>query len=239
MKYYWFGDSWVWGDELQHFVPAEQCTQSGFPRIVSDMFGAECVNLAQRGSSIDLLPYEFSKIVNDIDPTVDKVFFFLTADHRASKFDQNGELKNILPSAYSEHNIHEHIEKWYKYFDNPYQRLYNYDCIVNLLYFWCANLSIDCYFANIFTVQNQTMFDQVPKENWLVPKNKCIAEYILPVVGNESVITQDQPGVTVEQWRQQEPCVAKYITPCTAHPNLDGHQEIAKQLIKVLNAKTE
>jgi hypothetical protein len=56
MKFYWFGDSWVYGDEL------DLSKDLPFAEIVSKHFDAKCVNLGQCGSSIDDIPFEFYKI---------------------------------------------------------------------------------------------------------------------------------------------------------------------------------
>ena len=45
MKFYWFGDSWVVGDELELTVPYDQRSQYVFAQLFSDHYGVECVNL--------------------------------------------------------------------------------------------------------------------------------------------------------------------------------------------------
>jgi len=236
MKFYWFGDSWVFGDELSI---NDRNTQV-FAKIISDHFQAECINLSICGSSINSLTHEFIKIASTIDPKKDIVFFGLTSNIRISIFDETG-LKNILPSGYDKHNLHPHTKEWYKYFDSSTQRVYNYDCNTNLLYLLCKELGIQCYFYNIFTTVDLGVFDYIPLENWLIPKNKCIAEYILPVIDikNQGLIVDDCPEITSEQWHEQKVYVDKYIKPCYCHPNIAGHKKIAEELIKCLNYKTK
>jgi hypothetical protein len=76
MKFYWFGDSWVFGDELELQVAADQRRLHTFATLVSEHYQANCVNLSTCGSSLNSIPLEFNKIVNDIDPAIDRVFFF-------------------------------------------------------------------------------------------------------------------------------------------------------------------
>ena len=236
MTFYWFGDSWVFGDELEKQVGADQQQLHTFANLVSEYYQADCINLSACGSSINAIPLAFNKIVTNIDPTTDRVFFFLTAEHRNSMFDEHGQIKNITPSVYKKHNVHQYQEQRFKYFDNSYQRTYNYDCMINLLYHWCKNIGVTCYFSNIFTTKTESIIDCVPDSSWLLPKNKCIAEYILPLIDNDtfSIIADDNPKLTNEQWRLQQPYVEKYIRPCHSHPNQAGHQKIAQEIIKLL-----
>lgn len=237
MTFYWFGDSWVFGDELELQVDQTQQHLHTFAHKVSEHFGAKCVNLSQCGSSVMSLPLQFKNTVKNINPDSDRVFFFLTASHRTSLFDDQGQIKNILPMGYTiKHNIHKHCDQWYKYFDNSFQRLYNYDSTISLLYLWCRSLAIRCYFSNIFTVEKDTLIDCSDEFAWLLPKTQCISQWILPVVDpeNGSPITDDHPGLTTQQWQQQQPWIEKYIKPCYAHPNIEGHSRIAKNIIEIL-----
>ena len=95
MKFYWFGDSWVYGAELEKILPRVSWQESAFPKIVSDHYGAECVNLGMNGSGPDNLSWQFSKVVNNINPEHDRVFFFLSADNRTWMFDEQGQLSWI------------------------------------------------------------------------------------------------------------------------------------------------
>ena len=47
-------------------------------------------------------------------------------------------------------------------------------------------------------------------------------------------MADDNPKLTNEQWRLQQPYVEKYIRPCHSHPNQAGHQKIAQEIIKLL-----
>ena len=235
MTFYWFGDSWVYGDELSD---NDRHTNT-FAKLVSDYYQASCVNLAICGSSVNSVTYELIKNIDKIDPLTDVIFFGLTSNIRTSLFDN--DLKNLLPSGYTKHNIHPYVNEWYRYFDTPKQRVYNYDCNINLLYLLCKDRGINCYFFNIFTLLDSHMFNVIPAEKWLIRRTQCIAEYILPVIDitTHGLIMDDCPEITSDQWIQQEVYVKNYIRPCYSHPNVQGHKKIAEELIKCLNYKTK
>ena len=126
-KFYWFGGSWVIGDELYSIVPYEKHQDYTFAKIVSDYYNAECINLGINGGSINSIPLIFSKLVDQIDAEA-TMFFCLPLSLRFALFDELGEIKNILPSKHKKfHKVHNYSEQWYRYFDNTHQRIYNYD----------------------------------------------------------------------------------------------------------------
>ena len=237
MKFYWLGDSWVAGDELYNLVDPKTHQQYAFPQLVSDHFGAECVNLGKNGHSPDVLPYVFSQIVNDIDPENDKVFFFLSADNRTWMFDEDNKLKWLgwFP-GFTPQDAHKHTDKYFKYFDSVSQRVYNYDRAISLLYLWCQHLGIKCNFANIFTTQILTHFNCIPEICWLLPKDQCISKFILPITDTDNgiILIDDNPKLTNEQWALQKTYLKRYVYPNHAHPNLAGHAKIAQDLITLL-----
>jgi hypothetical protein len=237
MKFYWFGDSWVAGDELYLTVPYEIHQQYAFPKLVSDHYGAECVNLGKTGESVDILPWRLDQVVDQISAE-DEVFFFLTADARTVLFDEQGELKKIVPSpGFDNPTFHQYSQQWYRYFDSQPQRLYNYDRTVLLLYLWCCEKGIRAWFANIFTTQPTAMINRVPDSEWLIPRDRCLAQAIFPVIDNNVgiLITHDFESITLEQWHQQRPQLELYLHPNHAHPNCAGHQKLAEYIIQCRN----
>jgi hypothetical protein len=233
MKFFWFGDSWVVGDELDLGKDAT------FAKLTSDYFNAECVNLGECGSSVDAVLWQFYKIKEQVSPG-DIMFFCLTANHRVSLFDQDKSLKHIIPGVmYEKHNPHVYKDHWFKYFDTPAQRIFNYDKVINLLFLQCQHLNIHCYFANIFTAETNSIIDIVPKEHWLIAKNSCLAQCILPVISQNGLLLDDCPELTTEEWKKQEPLVKKYIRPNWHHPNALGHKKISELIIESLINKNE
>jgi hypothetical protein len=238
MKFYWFGDSWVKGDELEKIVPSSDWQKSAFPQLVSNHYGAECVNLGANGHGVDNLAWEFSKVVDGIDPATDRVFFFLSSDIRTWMFNEQGKLCWIGPyPGFVPKHAHPHWEQYLRYFDNPHQRTYNYDRAVDLLYFWCKSLGITCYLSNIFTTQPTPKMDHTDPGRWLLPRDQCIATSIIPYIDNDSglIFVNDIPEFTTEQWKIQQQHVEKYIRPLFCHPNIDGHKKIAQSIISLID----
>lgn len=227
MKYFWFGDSWVAGDELQKVNDA-------FPTVVSQQRGAECVNLGECGSSIDEIPHHFYKWQDKISSD-DVVFFCLTAPHRISLFEE-GILKRIsINELYPKHRPHPYGKQWFKYFDNLEQRLYNRDKVINLLYCWAKSRGIHCWFANIFTIELKSLIDVTPDDCWLIPKNDCLASSFLPVINPSHLHLSDNSDLTNEQWDLQRVALEQYIHPNYAHPNPAGHLKIAEKILSKLS----
>ena len=170
----------------------------------------------------------------------DIVFFCLTANHRISLFDERKQLKHLIPGMmYEIHHPHEHKDQWFRYFDTPAQRIFNYDKVINLLFLWCQQLNIQCYFANIFTIDTASIINIVPEKHWLISKNSCLAQSILPVITHNGLFLDDCPDITNEQWAKQEPMVKKYIRPNYQHPNALGHKKISELIIESLINKNE
>ena len=232
-NFYWFGDSWLYGSELDPAVRESVV----FPELVSKHYNANCVNLGQESNGPDILILEFSQIAAGLK-SGDIVFFFLSAPHRTFFINDDNEIKRILPCpGFESESFHDQWETYYKYFDSPMQRLFNYDRTINLLWLWCQKLSVKCYFANIFTTQKSSIMDVVPQDAWLVPKDSCIAEFILPHSSDQMyhALTVDSPCLTTQQWREQEKYIEEFIRPGHSHPNVNGHQQIAKRLIELFD----
>ena len=232
--YHWFGDSWVKGAELELSVPAHEVKNCVFPKLVSDYFGANCKNYGIVGSSTDIIPLNFFKIVNTIN-TDDIVFFCLTGRNRISILDNNGDPYFIKAS-----DTDKKSNLWYKFFDSKHQAIYNYDKTINLLYLWCKELKIKCYFANIFHKEETEIFNLIPDDRWILPKNHFLAQdivYINDEVLNE-VVSNDMPNITLADWDLQKQMIKKYFSPGKSHPNVDGHKKIAELIIeKLTNAE--
>lgn len=237
-KFYWFGDSWIVGDELELTVPYRDRNQYVFGSLISKHYGAEFINCGVSGSSVDALPIEFNKIANTLSCN-DTVFFCLSAHHRTSILDDQGILQQIIPGPNYNSTVHGYPDMWFKYFDTKKQQIYNYDRTIALLYYWCKKLEVQCWFMNLFTTPEDLILDLVPETAWLVPRNQCISQYIMPMNANHTgcVICDDVSYVTIDQWKNQKKYLELYVKPGYCHPNVRGHQEIAEQLIQVLDTK--
>jgi hypothetical protein len=86
--------------------------------------------------------------------------------------------------------------------------------------------------------------DLTSEDQWLLPKNQCIAQYILPVIDNQIgfIVQDDRVGLPMKKWSKQRTALETYFKPCFCHPNITGHRKIADEIINLLekkNAKTE
>jgi hypothetical protein len=239
-KFYWFGDSWLTGSELELVVPKNTCDRYVFAKLISNHFSVQCVNLGQSGSSPDIIPYLFSKIAHQLT-IEDTIFFCLSAPHRTMIFSESGVPYQIMPGANYNKKVHPYTKEWYKYFDTEQQRLYNYDRTVNLLYLWCQQLGVTVYFCNLFTTMPDKMLDIVPESAWIYPRDRCVAQFILHNINDRGgvVVSDDIPDISIEDWDKHKVMLEKYVKPGYCHPNIDGHKKIAEELIKCLDNKTK
>ena len=236
MKHYWFGDSWIVGDELEHSVPRSERHLYAFPRLVSDHFGVESVNCGVSGSSVDSLPFYFNQHVCSMSPG-DTVFFGLSSYHRTGILDNN-QWYQISPGSNHSEYIHPCTDTWFKYFDTEQHRLYNYDKTIGLLYLLTKEYDLNCYFFNLFSTVPGTIIDIVPSKNWLLNRNRCLADYIMHINGNSAgyVISDDMPHLDYSDWLKHEEFLNEYVRPGVAHPNIRGHRRIAEKLIGLIDA---
>jgi len=235
-KFYWFGDSWVYGSELKN--PETDC----FTKLVSDEFGAECINLGVPCSSIEYIVFEFMQVKDKIREQ-DNVFFFLTErsrhfilhnydiPKRNTAIENGGPWAHILANTEGwmdvPGNAHPNNWKWYKYFDCDEQQQWSLDRNLFLLTSACPSAR----FANIFSINDSSF---VESNKWLLPSNQCIAQYVLPHV-SKGFNLNDHPGLTVEEWEEQKVFVDRYFAGGNAsHPNKEGHQVIAEELCKLI-----
>ena len=235
MTHYWFGDSWIVGDELELTVDKDSRDQYVFAKLVSDYFDSKSVNLGVSGSSVDSLPWEFSKISNQIQPG-DTAFFCLTAPHRTTIINDNKLPAQIVPGPNYSQVVHPHAKEWFKFFDTESHRCYSYGRTVSLLWLWCNYLKVECFFVNLFTTPTEKLLDIVPNRCWLLPTNECLSKFIMPLNGNYEgiVISDDTHFLSNEQWQMQKEYLEKYVKPGYCHPNIQGHRVIADNIIDIL-----
>lgn len=233
--FYWFGDSWPRGDELENEVPESEKIDHSYPKLVSDHFQAKCVVCAESGASVDGLPWQFVSKLDDYKKG-DKLFFGLPPSSRTLKF-FNGK-HYYINAGYDlfDEEFKKRSEQWYKYFDDEIQEAYSYDMSINLLYLWCHELELVPYFYNIFTMPEKTLKCIVPQNYWLLDRSTALAESILAIYnfGRFGFPTDDQPALKVEDWKKQSKLIKEYILPNVLHPNVKGHLKLSSYLISIL-----
>lgn len=236
-KFFWFGDSWLQGSELELTVPPGDILNFVFPTLVSNAFSAKCVNKSESGSGPDIIPHAFSKASNQMSPG-DIAFFFLSAPHRVSLLSEQGIPHQIIPGPNYNRYVHPYVNQWFKFFDTEPQRIYTYERTINLLYLWCKELGVIPYFCNIFTtVETSVITDLTPSSAWILPKNQCLAQIILHSIDNKNgvVISDDIPEIKTDDWNIHKEMLELYVKPGYCHPNVQGHKKISEKLIDFLS----
>lgn len=216
-KIWWFGDSWVYGDELHD--PTNEC----FATVVSGRLNLEHVNLGEKATSISHLVRTFFEHKDKIN-TKDTVLFFLTEKSRAYI---NG--KNLLPGAMKgfTDNLHPHNDQWYKYFHDEEEAQWILDRDLMLLHASCPQAK----FCNIFSINHS---NYIPSNAWLLPSDTCLAHTVLPYV-HKGFILVDHEALLDTEWKKQKTYVEKYFGK-GHHPNKQGHSMIAEKIIGILDA---
>jgi len=220
VTHHWFGDSWVYGDELED-------TKLAYPYIVSKYFDVECKNHAVNASSIQHMLIQFKQAI--FEPG-DTAFFGLTSEDRNYVYDTHLYYSaNLLKDYRIDLELNKH---WYKYFDSPQQRQHSIASTLDLLKAYCVALDVTPYFYNTFTVSSYKCL-LLENKDWLIDPAECLANEILHIVDNDyyDVVTKDQHWINESDWLIQEPLVHKYFKPNYAHPNSLGHQMLSKRLI--------
>jgi len=89
------------------------------------------------------------------------------------------------------------------------------------------------WFFNMFTNidnMNNILWDIIPDESWLIPKN---ANVVSQLFGGDNNVWEHE-GNLFDWIMTENDAVKKYIRPCKAHPNLEGHQKIAEYIASEL-----
>jgi len=84
-------------------------------------------------------------------------------------------------------------------------------------------------FTNIDNMNN-ILWDIIPDESWLIPKN---ANVVSQLFGGDNNVWEHE-GNLFDWIMTENDAVKKYIRPCKAHPNLEGHQKIAEYIASEL-----
>ena len=226
MTFHWFGDSWVYGDELADKSLA-------YPYLVSKHLDQECKNYAVCASSVQhmLLQFEQAKFTPG-----EIAFFGITSEDRNYIYDTH-----LLLSANLHNDQRIDLSKnkqWYTYFDTKVHRLKSIASTLDLLKAYCKEQQVVPYFYNLFTVSEYNCKLLLAKD-WLVGPNDHFASEIMHIVDNQyfTVVTSNQAWIKDKDWSIHSPLVDKYFSPNYAHPNPQGHQVLSERLINAITTR--
>ena len=150
MSFYWFGDSWVTGDELTNEIHRNEVFRNTYAYLVSQHFGTECKNHAVNATGIPHLLLQLKKIIHNINQD-DTLFFGLSGSDRFFTLTERGMANPYYMSLLAtDKRIDYNVNKlWYKYFDSVPQRNFVNCNTLDLLKAYCDNLQVKCFFYNI------------------------------------------------------------------------------------------
>jgi hypothetical protein len=201
-----FGDSWVVGAELPD-------RNLSFPNLL------DAKNYGQGGTSIPGLLRRF----NEVEKNFSTAIFCLTDPARLMFYKSWDQYKDDMQGTALTTREYEMLRK----ISNDY----NNDIIVSqvcyILYKWCLDLNITCYFVNLFGGQlgKSFLYNLIPDNVWLLPIHTCLTKEVFDKNG----WFPDYPTIgDYTYWLQNNnEDVQTCIRPCDAHPNKLGHKAIA------------
>jgi len=241
MTMHFFGDSWAAGCELNGYIThnlkrtksynkqlAHALTHENnciylmkelaYPSIVGNMLNEPIDNHGITASSQDRMLYEFNN-ANIIQG--DDAVFALTAPSRKSCLSDNNEIIDIQ---------WDESDKYLNEYNNDWRSAQT--CL--LLYFLCNKLGINAWFFNVFTTIDiklkNDLWNIIPDDRWLIPKH----ENIISRIFDKHISQWSHEGNLFDWIMTENDAVKKYIRPCKAHPNLEGHQKIAEYIASEL-----
>ena len=236
-KLVWFGASWPQGWELDKIVDDSKVNECVYPALVGKHFEIECINLSETGGSNEYMLYSLTKNKHLISKN-DLVIFDVASKYRFLWIEEDGTpVITRLMLNRSKPTIYGKIKELYeKFFVNEEYVNWKTATTLNSLYLMTLHLGGTPLFINNYSKTNFNCI--IPEENWLLPQNKCIAEFILGYISDKDlIVVEDMPELTVDEWKHAKTFVDKYISPLQNHPNLSGHRKIADGIIEELKNK--
>jgi len=234
-----FGDSWPdeigEAEEIYEVNPelielVDGKPPRSIPKMISDLLGVEYQNHSQSSTS---QPEMIQQLVRAPVKAGDHAVFFITSPSRRFYFDEHGNTVNEFCDV-NRNALNDYQDSW----------LSALTCYT--LYNYCKSKSVTPWFLSTFNVSYyQTMdmhplWDEIPKDRWIVDKHKCIVqeefdnEFFSSTNDNEF----EYRNSDWSDWlRTENENVKKYIRPCEDHPNLVGRMAIAKRIAETLRDK--
>jgi len=204
-----FGDSWVYGAELD--------SKWSFPCLLGSN------NYGVNGTSIPGLLRRFNEVRKDFSIAI----FCLTDPSRQMFYKDYNNYKDHSQGTaqeISELRILQMTGNDYNDDIVASQTLY-------ILYKWCQDLGIQCYFVNLFAGQlaESFLYDLIPDNAWLISKRSCLVK---EVFDTQNYFVEYPHCGDFSCWLQDNNSdVQNFIRPCEYHPNRIGHRAIADFII--------
>jgi hypothetical protein len=215
---WFFGASWPAGAELGRFRGGNDWTPDpnlSYPAIVGKDYNIKNLSvIASSAPSFIEIFYDNNIQQNDIC-----IYCLPPRTRRLFKDARN----NIVEER--------HPYKWVSSTTYEDERIMAQTCA--LLYYITINRNAIPIFLNEIDVcqHNEEVYKEIPDENWLLPKSQSILNIFDP----EWAENKKPNDHLLHYWLDtNSKAVLKYIKPCEAHPNLEGHKKIAETIIERL-----
>jgi len=203
-----FGDSWPAGGELQHG------DQYRFPDLLGILLNIKIANHAESATSIDQAVYQFINQYQHWNDGEHAVLFCLTDQARAMYFDQVRD-REIHP-AYSNHPP---STAYYKHIYTDKLGQFNQLKNILLVQELCRKKQIPIFF--VCNWAEPIKHDHVEPQNFY-------PQSLFEILGLTNPGTESSTNFFRDSNKQLKDC--KYIMPNQCHPNIAGHELIAKTL---------
>lgn len=217
MTLWFFGDSWPDGCELAPNGRSDPTL--AFPALVGQELGLPVRNLARTGSS---QPYMLEILPDQALEAGDVAIFCCTAKTRRMYRDHNNQLieRQFQPDDVL---VNDHEDA----------RVSAQTCL--LLYFLCRHMGVWPFFMNLFdtALHPHRLESLIPSDHWLIPPNESVLSQLFDPVFFHRY--RNHHNGNFHEWLagDSEP-VRRYIRPCQAHPNQEGHARIAAHVVHQL-----
>ena len=176
-----------------------------FPVLIAEHLGAESINLSQQSTSADQAVYRLLHNKLNIDWTHTLVLFCLTGVSRSMYIDS--QPREIHPTSEGSESV-----AYYKYIHS--NELDQFNRIRNIL---AAQQFCKVYGCQILFVNN---WDKTPDHD-VINQNLFYSKTLTDILNiNQQLDDTDWYNISNHE----------YIRPNLCHPNIDGHNKIAREL---------
>jgi len=220
----WFGSSWVCGTELEKTSASLAIDQDSyiitnrFSHLVSQNFTCLENNRATQGVSAENLSRQIVLYVNskEFDVHTDLLVIIWPSDTKYFWIDDQAQEQDI--------RINTHIW-WYKNVDNLFFRQYCRQRTIWSLYNFLTLQNVKYVFLNgeeaLLPTAVAPEFNNLLLANWLLEPQKHVAKWL------NIDLDQGYPPLSDKH---------NFFWPCENHPNLAGHDKIAKEITQLLQS---
>ena len=224
----WCGDSWTHGSGLENQIKKK----ARFTSVIGSRLGIDTINLSKPGSSIEHLIYKIDQIkrIRAKFPNKDiLVLFGLTVPYRVCIEQDNGVSTTV---GVNDFDLCGYKQWAVNIFNN--REIIKRTCLaLSWITDQCQKNNINFKFYNILCNQfdfDKSKFSQyLDSGDWLIDKHWSVYAEIYDI----KELNFDKVAVLENSSRGKE--ITKKYMLSDKHPNIDGHEKIAKKMLPEIN----